>query len=186
MRSKFRFLEGSMMKYKCLINIGYINLEAEAKSERAVSGYTMSPPDPTQGRFLSLLSLHSGTACSPKKPSVQVSSTWVVPLQYSPGWIPLAFQGFSTKERSCGQAEYKPDPSWPWRCVPQAINTAFLSVCCGKSCPVRNSNSLVFSALQPFWSPEVTAGKSVIPCSEPSLASGLWCFRLFHPGTERR
>ena len=46
------FLEGSMMEYKCLINIGYINLGAGAKSERIVTGSTMSPPDPMQGRFL--------------------------------------------------------------------------------------------------------------------------------------
>lgn len=71
----------------------------------------MSPPDPMQGRFLWLLSLHSDTALSPKTPSVQVSSAWVVPLQHSPGWIPWAFQGFLTKESRCGQAEYKPDPS---------------------------------------------------------------------------
>lgn len=107
-RSQFMFLKGSMMEYKCLINIGYINLGAEAKSERIVTGSTMSP---MQGRFLSLLSLHSDTARSPKTPSVQVSSAWGVPLQHSPCWIPQAFQGFLTRERSCGQAEYKPDPS---------------------------------------------------------------------------
>lgn len=36
-RSKCMFLEGSMMEYKCLINIGYINLGAGAKSERIVT-----------------------------------------------------------------------------------------------------------------------------------------------------
>lgn len=36
------FLEGSMMEYKCLINIGYINLGAGAKSERIVTVSTYS------------------------------------------------------------------------------------------------------------------------------------------------
>lgn len=99
------------MKFKCLINIGYINLGAEAKSERIVTGNTMGPPDPTQRRFLSLLSLHSDTACSPKTPSVQASSTCVVPLQHSPGWIPLAFQGFLTRERTVGRLSTSQTPA---------------------------------------------------------------------------
>lgn len=84
-RSKCMFLEGSKMEYKCLINIGYINLGAQAQSERVVTGSTMSPADPIQGGFLLLLSLHSGTTCSLKTPSVQVSSAWALPLLYSPG-----------------------------------------------------------------------------------------------------
>lgn len=110
-KSKCVFLEGSMMEYKCLINTGYVNLGAQAKSERAVTGSTMSPPDPMQGGFLSLLSLHSDTARSLKTPSVQVSSAGLLPLHCSPGWVPWAFQGFLTRESSCGKDEYKTDPS---------------------------------------------------------------------------
>lgn len=84
-RSECMFLEGSKMEHKCLINIGCINLGAQAQSERVVTVSTMSPADPMQGGFLLRLSLHSDAACSLETPSVQVSSAWALPLLYIPG-----------------------------------------------------------------------------------------------------
>lgn len=108
-RSECMFLEGSKMEHKCLINIGCINLGAQAQSERVVTVSTMSPADPMQGGFLLRLSLHSDAACSLETPSVQVSSAWALPLLYIPGLC----RAFWPEEGATGRMSTGRTPSDP-------------------------------------------------------------------------